>query len=364
MRVTVRLAGFAVLIATISSAHRADAQRAKPTARLVLLGQSLIEHDPRGKLDAPIASILPILKGADVVFTNFEGAVKGNGCICRHTRGDVFQHGAGPEVFDFLRFAHVSLLSLANNHAWDYSNDGVVSTLDAARAHGMNTAGTGRNLREATAPVIIRVNGVRIAMLAMATVRISDSAIATSTRPGVNLLRLENAGDWTRNIMAIKDARKHADVVIVYHHFQTVGTPEWQRRWAHAAIDAGGTLYVAHGEPMLFGAESYHGHPILYGLGNFIFQTKTEIGHYPREVWESVIAEVTVGRDTISSVKMTPIVLDEGVTGPSFLETRGFPSLAKPDARDAIIRRLVTLSAGIGSRLVADSASATLPVSR
>ena len=256
----------------------------------MLLGQSLIEHDPRGLLDAPMASILPMLTRADVVFTNFEGAVKGPGCVCTPTRGDVFQHGSGPEVFDFLRSANVSLLSLANNHAWDYNTDGVVTTRDAARYRGLKTAGTGHNIKEAMAPATAVVKGVRIAMLAMATVRISDSAMATATSPGVNLLRLDNKDDWARNIAAIREARKHADVVIVYQHFQTVGTLPQQKLWAHAAVDAGATIYVAHGEPMLFEVESYHGRPILYGLGNFIFQTKTEVGHYPAEVWQSVIA--------------------------------------------------------------------------
>jgi poly-gamma-glutamate capsule biosynthesis protein CapA/YwtB (metallophosphatase superfamily) len=355
-------AGVFCLFLTTGVANSADAQRARPTVRLVLLGQSLIEHDPRGLLEKPIASIRPILERGDVVFTNFEGAVKTDGCTCKPTRGDVFQHGGGPEVFDFLRFANVSLLSLANNHAWDYGNDGVVSTLDAARSHGMHTAGTGRTLAEATAPAIIVVKGVRIALLAMATVRLSDSAMATSTMPGVNLLRLDNEADWTRNIAAITEAKKHADVVIVYHHFQTVGTPAWQQRWAHAAIDAGATIYVAHGEPMLFGAESYRGRPILYGLGNFIFQTRTEVGHYPREVWQSVVAEITVGRDTVSSVTMTPIEVAEGVQGPLFLETRGFPSLAKPEVAQEIIKRLTVLSANIGTQLVRTGDTVTLQI--
>jgi poly-gamma-glutamate synthesis protein (capsule biosynthesis protein) len=338
------------------------AQKAQPTVRLVLLGQSLIEHDPRSFIESPMGTVLPMLTRADVVFTNFEGAVTAPGCVCTPWRTGVFQHGAGPEVLDFLRSANVSLLSLANNHAWDYHSDGVVTTRDAARYRGFKTAGTGRNIREAMAPAVITVNGIRIAMLAMATVRVPDSALATESVPGVNLLRLDNPGDWNRNIAAIKEARRHADVVIVYQHFQTVGTFPQQKLWAHAAIDAGATLYVAHGEPMLFAAESYHGRPILYGLGNFIFQTRTEVGHYPAEVWQSVVAEMTVGpRGKISSIRMTPIVLDEGVAdAKNFLETRGFPRIAPPVTRDAILKRLAEMSADNGTVLTLDSATATL----
>ena len=58
---------------------------------------------------------------------------------------------------------------------------------------------------------------------------------------------------------------------------------------------------------------------------------------------------------------MTPIVLDEGTaTAKNFLETRGFPSLAPPGSRDAILKRLAKLSAANGTILTLDSASANL----
>jgi poly-gamma-glutamate synthesis protein (capsule biosynthesis protein) len=140
--------------------------------------------------------------------------------------------------------------------------------------------------------------------------------------------------------------------VLVYHHCQTICTPEWQRGWAHAAIDAGGTLYVSHGEPTLAGVERYRGRPVLYDLGNFIFQTKTPAGRYPSDVWESVVAELTLGRDTVPELRFTPIVLREGVAGDHFLETRGFPELADPARAKVILARLAALSAKLGTVVV------------
>jgi poly-gamma-glutamate synthesis protein (capsule biosynthesis protein) len=347
---------FLLALALAGIGHAAYAQNDSPSVKLVLLGQSIILNDPRGVMDAPLGSLLPMMRNADVVFTNFEGAVKGAGCVCKPMREGVFQHASPPDVFDFLRFAHVNLLSLANNHSWDLGTDGVVSTRDEALRRGMVVAGSGHNIDEALAPGVITVNGIRIALVAMATVKISDSAMATSTLPGVNLLRIDNTADWNRNIAAIKAAKKNADVVIVYQHFQTVGTPEWQRRWAHAAIDAGGTIYVAHGEPQLFGVESYDGKPILYGLGNFIFQTKTEPGHYPQEVWEAAIAELTVGKGTVSSVRLTPILVKDA---PS-LATRGFPVVAVDSVRDRILDRLAKLSRELGTNLKLDNGTASL----
>ena len=159
-----------------------------------MAGQALIEHDPREYLEAPLATVAPILASADAAFTNLEVAVAEPGCDCRPTRDDVFFHGAGPEVLDYLGELGVSLLSLANNHSWDYG----------------------------------------------------------------------------------------ADFVIAYQHYQIDGPPGWQERWARATVDAGADLYISHGEPRLAGVEAYGGGLILYGLGNFIFHSRTEIGNYAR----------------------------------------------------------------------------------
>ncbi len=362
-----RRAPLVAVVALAGSMPPAALAQQRPTVRLVLLGQALIRHDPRRVLDAPSSSILPMLSAADVVFTNYEGVILSPGCVCAPTRGGntAALHGAPPVILDYLQSLHINLLSLANNHAWDYGTDAVVVTLDEARARHLHPAGTGRTIAEATAPALLQVHGVTVALLAMATVKISDSAAATATTPGVNLLRLDNTADWDRNIAAIRDARKHADVVIVYHHFQTVGTPIWQHRWAHAAIDAGASLYVAHGDPWLSGVESYHGRPIFYGLGNYIFQTTTEQGHYPPEVWDSVIADMAIGRDTVSDVRMTPIVMGQGTPGPTFLEGRGFPEMASADTARRILERLATMSVIDGTTLgIRDGVGVLAPTAR
>ena len=126
-----------------------------PTVRLGIVGQALIEHDPRNYLDAPLSSVVPILAGAHAVFTNLEVAVSGPGCSCVPTRNDVFFHGAKPDVLDFLGEIGVSLLALSNNHSWDYGTEGILSTIAEAAARGLVHAGTGANMTEAAASAIV-----------------------------------------------------------------------------------------------------------------------------------------------------------------------------------------------------------------
>ncbi|NIM51420.1 MAG: capsule biosynthesis protein CapA [Gemmatimonadales bacterium] len=321
------------------------------TIRLVIVGQALIEHDPRDYLGDPLSSVVPVLAAADAVFTNLEVAVSGPGCSCVPTRNDLFFHGAGPEVLDFLGGIGVSLLALSNNHCWDYGAEGILSTIAEADARGLVHAGTGGNIAEAVAPAYLDLGDFRLGLVSMATVNLPEQARATDSRAGVNMLDTGDPADWDRNIAAVRTADHAADAVLVYQHFQTDAEIGWQQSWARATIDAGGDIYVSHGEPTLKGIEVYHGGLILYGLGNFIFHTKTEIGRYPPNVWQSVIVEASLSAEGVDEVTFTPVVLDEGTEGPSFLETRGYPEVAEGELGQAILSRLIELSVPYGTTI-------------
>lgn len=334
----------------------------EPSVRLGIVGQALIEHDPRDYLDAPLSSVVPILAAADAVFTNLEVAVAGPGCSCVPTRNDVFFHGAEPDVLDFLGEIGVSLLALSNNHSWDYGTEGILSTIAEAEARGLVHAGTGANISEAAAPAYLDLGDFRLGLVSMATVNQPQQARATDSRAGVNMLDPGDSADWDRNIAAVRTADYTSDAVLVYQHFQTDAEIGWQETWARATIDAGADIYVSHGEPVLKGVEVYHGGLILYGLGNFIFHTKTEVGRYPPDVWHSVIVEVTLGAEGVDEVTFTPVVLDEGTEGPSFLETRGYPQVAEGELGQAILSRLIDFSSPYGTIIQLGDGSATLRI--
>ena len=322
-----------------------------PSVTLAVVGQALIEHDPRQYLESPLATVAPILADADAVFSNLEVAVAGPDCACTPTRDDVYFHGAGPEVLDYLNEIGVSLLSLANNHSWDYGDEGIVSTVAEASKRGFTYAGTGGTMAEAVAPAYRDVGGVRVGLVALATVNAPSGAMATEAKPGVNMLAPDDAVAWDRNIAAIEEAAANADFVITYQHYQVDAGPGWQERWAHAAVDAGADLYVSHGEPRLAGVEEYRGGLILYGLGNFIFHSRTEIGNYPPEVWESAVVSLSIGTDGVREAVFTPVALDEGTAGDRFFETRGYPEVAAGEAAEGILGRLARMSAAYGTTL-------------
>ena len=156
---------------------------------------------------------------------------------------------------------------------------------------------------------------------------------ATATQPGANELRVgpgnkPNEEDTQRILQSIREARKKADLVIVYQHNhiydKTFGTmfaeelpdrlvpPDWIKKWTHAEVDAGADIIVMHGAPVVHGVEIYHGRPIFYDLGNFIFNLPpTNSGLDEPIIWESVVAYVEFQGKNLQSIKFRPIALNK-----------------------------------------------------
>ena len=361
-----------VLVGCSNEPTRSD----RSDLRIALVGQSLSRYDPREHLPAPALTVAPHLAAADVAFTNLEVSIDGEFCPCPPTKEGNSLQIAGPSVVEFLGGLNFGLMSLANNHSWNLSEDGIRSTIKAARDFGVTHAGTGETRAEAVAAGVRKVAGHRVGLIASATVRLGAAAAAGESKPGINLVRLGNAADWQRNLASIRAAADSVDILLVYQHFQ-VGEEDvatgnrfghetvadldaWQRDWARAVIDAGASLYVAHGSREFKGVEVYRGRPIFYGLGNFIFHSGQPVGHYGHDVWESVLATVTFEGNEPTRVDFIPIVLDEGTPGEDFLQRRGIPEVAEGELGTSILSRLSSFSADLGSIVRLSGGQATL----
>ena len=328
---------------------------------LTVLGQALIGHDLRADPWPDFAALAEICGRVDVCFTDLETAIR-TPLAEAPTRHGVFLHAADPAVLDCLQAFSVSLLATANNHVWDLGAGGIIGMLRELDARGFCHAGAGNDLAAAAAAAYRKTANGTVALVAMASGSIREGAAATATRAGVNELRLTGDGsaaaaDLARITAAISEAATRAEIVLAYHHNHVLEeggrhTPHWQRDFARHCIDAGASLYVSHGAPRLHGIEIYRGRPIFYDLGNFIFQTATEPGHYDDEVWQSVIAECHFAAGRFQEMRLIPLQLNAtGVRGPDDLKTRGRPSIARGPAADTILARLARLSQPFGTTL-------------
>jgi len=386
------IASLGALLAT--ACMPAAAQIANSTGMTITLtGQAMIRSDIRETAPAAVPVIKGLLKG-DVVFTNFEAAVAEKGETIHEGRGFL----APPDALDALRSFGFNLLALSDNHAFDLRATGIQNTIREADTRKIVHAGTGNNLAEAAAPGYLHTPNGTIALIASASGLITPGGSATAGRPGVNELRVEagdkeneattdlpgapantpNSEDSQRILQSIRDARKQADVVIVYQHnhvfsnhsFATIFTEgmqerlapnDWLKKWTHAEVDAGADIVVMHGAPLLHGVEIYHGKPIFYDLGNFIYNLPPTIAYIHEPInWESAVAYVQYQGKNLQSISLRPIVMNYVGEGQpdmhndyadnQFLHTRGLPSPATGARAGYILERLAEFSKPFGTR--------------
>jgi poly-gamma-glutamate capsule biosynthesis protein CapA/YwtB (metallophosphatase superfamily) len=361
---------------------------------ITLAGQSMIRSDIRETAPAAVPVIQGLLKG-DVMFTNLEAAVAEKGETVHEGRGFL----TPPEAVDALQTFGFNLLSLSGNHAFDLKVTGIQNTLREVDRRKIVHAGTGNNAAEAVAPGYLRTPKGTIALIASASGLIAPGGRATADRPGVNELRVEagvqeneatqdlpgapantpNPEDAQRILQSIRDARQHADVVIVYQHnhvfsnhsFATVFTEglderlapnEWLIKWTHAEVDAGADIIVMHGAPLLHGVEIYHGRPIFYDLGNFIYNLTPTLTYIDEPMnWESAVAYVQFQGKNLKSISFRPIALNNVGQGQpdihdeyannQFLDTRGLPTPVTGARAGYILQRLANASKPFGTTM-------------
>jgi len=384
---------FAILFAIVCATGAALWPQSAPIT-ITLAGQSMIRSDIRETVPSAVPVIQGLLKG-DVIFTNLEAAIAEKGETAQEGRGFI----TPPEALDALRTFGFNLLSLSGNHAFDLKATGIQNTLREADSRKIVHAGTGNNVAEAVAPGYLHTPKGTIALIASASGLIAPGGSATAGRPGVNELRVEageleneatddlpgapgntpNQEDSQRILQSIREARQHADLVIVYQHnhvfsnhsFSTIFTEgmeerlapnDWLKKWTHAEVDAGADIIVMHGAPLLHGVEIYHGRPIFYDLGNFIYNLPPTLTYIDEPMnWESAVAYVQFQGKNLQSVSFRPIALNnvgEGQpdihnqrTNNQFLQTRGLPSPVAGTRAGYILQRLADLSKPFGTTL-------------
>ena len=221
--------------------------------------------------------------------------------------------------------------------------------------------------------------------------------IVVGDKPGT---RTEpNDEDLKAIAAAVSQSARMADYTIATIHAHEGGMggrtvpAEFLVTFARAMIDAGADVFVGHGPHVLRGIEIYKGKPILYSLGDFIFQNDT-LDRLPAEnyrqfnlgpeagvadfndrrygaddsrgfpsdrlIWESVVAIPKFRGSQLVELALHPISLGFGKPR----SERGRPMLADPELGKKILDDLIKLSVPFGTTIVERSGVAyvELPV--
>lgn len=262
------LAASLLLILSIPAARAAEGPSDRHQVDIAFVGDIMVAETP-GELIArgedPFEPFAAWLRGADLRVGNLECVVATVGTA--EIKPYTFR--AHPQTLPVLA-RHFDAFTLANNHSGDFGKAALAEQLGLMREAGMPYFGGGADLEEAHRPWIVERNGLRIAFLGYDEFK-PRAFEAGAGKPGVAW-----SGEDEQVIDDIIKARTrdHADLVIPFMHWgwEDEGYPsERQKRFAREMLDAGADMVVGAHPHVTQGAEIYKGKPIVYSLGNFLF---------------------------------------------------------------------------------------------
>jgi hypothetical protein len=209
--------------------------------------------------------VTPLLSSADIAFGNLEGVLMDGGEPVKECNNPnvCYLFRSPTRYAQHLDAAGFDVMSLANNHARDFGEEGRDASMAALDAVGIRHSG-----RAGTA-ASWELDGLRIAMIAF-----------SPTKGSWNLLDVDLA------VWAVSGLAQQHDVVIVSFHGGAEGFDGAERigfgmelaygekrgnvvEFSHAVIDAGADLVVGHGPHVPRAMEIYKDRLIAYSLGNF-----------------------------------------------------------------------------------------------
>ncbi len=208
--------------------------------------------------------LLSLMRNAGLCVANLEGVLCGP---AEPIKKPGLPSRCSPEIAETLGSAGIGLVSLANNHAFDYGEDGLVSTIRALRRARIQHIGAGLNEEEAWRFADLNVGGRRIGFVGVSH---NEFGVAGGAKPGV-------AGfDELNALRAVQAAKAVCDKVVVLYHggieYSRLPSPRLRRRcWFF--LESGADAVICQHSHIAGAIETPEGRPLIYGQGDFIADT-------------------------------------------------------------------------------------------
>ena len=232
-------------------------------------GAALTQRGAEGSFDE---EALALMRGADLFVVNNEFAWTAGGTAVSKE----YNFRADPKHVHILTDMGADLVTLGNNHTYDYGEEGLLDTLNTLDQEGIPYIGAGKTQADAERAMILTIGDFRISILNAEIILFNanpPAQTAVGDKPGTfDSYRPELLYD------AVRRAKAESDYCIVVTHWGSEGksTPnEKQLTVAKGAADAGADLIIG-GHPHVLQGISHLGKvPVCYSLGNYLFHSGT-----------------------------------------------------------------------------------------
>lgn len=264
-----------------------------------------MESKPHGLIDCFSTELLAEMRGADLFVVNNEFVYSKRG---EPTPRKTYTFRADPSYVKYLDAIGADLVTLANNHVFDYGSVGLLDTLDTVDSAGIFRIGAGRNLQEAMLPIYFVANGRKIAIVNATQIERSFpfTQEATPTEPGVF-----KTLDSSLFCSVIKRAKRNADYCIVCVHWGTEYMSHYgsdQYELATDFVKSGADVIVGGHTHCLQGIEYVENVPVYYSLGNYFFSLD---GKMP-EMYSTGLARIRIRSDGAVNFEFVPCRFTDG----------------------------------------------------
>jgi len=273
----------------------------------------------------PFINIAEYLSAADLTIVNLESpfAVAKDYSVPTGS----FSFKANPEAMAGLLKSGIDLVSLANNHILNQGTVGLEKTLEILKANNIKSIGAGENETAARQPEIFNIQNKKFGFLAYAYP--DDNSVAAKNRPGVADMNLEK---MATEVTALKKETDFLTVIMHAGEEYTTKPNKQQISFAHQAIESGADLVIGHHPHWPQTIEIYQGKPIIYSLGNLVFDQmfseETKTGLLAKINWENGLKDIELVPIKITDYGQANI-LEDGLEKETLFKKLNLPADGK-----------------------------------
>ncbi len=208
-------------------------------------------------------NVRAILSRGDITFGNLEETLNRNCKSLKSVKhGRVYAFRSPPEYAGLLTGAGFTVVSLANNHAMDFGECGLIETRDALRKAGLQFADKDGNI------ATFKFGQRTVVLLAVGFGNPPGSIV----HPKEILEKIEAfSGKFDIVIVSVHAGKEGLKALHTKNETEIyLGENRGNIvQFAHDAIDAGADLIIGHGPHVPRAMEIYRDRLIIYSLGNF-----------------------------------------------------------------------------------------------
>ena len=246
--------------------------------------------------DKHFADLQSLFQNIDSHITNLESPLTNAGKLIEKT-GPAIK--SIPEAVNLLKQAKVNIACMANNHIFDYGEEGLFDTMEVCQKNGIETLGIVNGSAQGEGYLVKTIKGKKIGFVNVCE---HEFSVRDEGLPGAK------GYDPVDAFYMLNGLKQKTDYVIVVYHggneYYPLPSPALRKTFQYL-VDIGADAVIGHHTHVMSGYEYYNNKPLVYSLGNFFFPEKDE---HPRW-YEGLLCELKLEEAKLD-LAFTPVLHD------------------------------------------------------